>query len=88
MDKGHHTKGHDRYSRDTVVNKGHHSEQGTLLHVNKGHHSEQGTLLHVNKGHHSEQETPQQSRETTANKEQYSQQGTSWQTRLHHWIRF
>jgi len=29
VDKGHHTKGHDRYSRDTVVNKGHHSEQGT-----------------------------------------------------------
>ena len=71
---GHHTKAHNRYSRDTVVNKGHHSEQGTLLHVNKG--------------HHSEQETPQQSRETTANKEQYSQQGTSWQTRLHHWIKF
>ena len=70
---GHHTEGHDCYTRDTVVNKGHHSEQGTLLQVNKG--------------HHSEQETPQQSRET-ANKEQYSQQGTSWQTRLHHWIRF
>ena len=43
MNKGHHIKGHDRYSRDTVVNKGHHSEQGTLLQVNKGHHSEQGT---------------------------------------------
>ena len=56
--------------------------------MNKGHHSEQGTLLHVNKGHHSEQETPQQSRETTANKGQNNQQGTSWQTRLHHWIRF
>ena len=50
---GHHTKGHDRYSRDT-----------------------------------SEQETPQKSRETTENKGQYSQQGTSWQTRLHHWIKF
>ena len=55
--------------------------------MNKGHHSEQETLLHVNKGHHSEQETPHQSRETTANKGQFSQQGTSWQTRLHHWIR-
>jgi len=29
VNKGHHTKAHDRYSRDTVVNKGHHSEQGT-----------------------------------------------------------
>jgi len=56
--------------------------------VNKGHHSEQGTLLQVNKGDHSEQETPQKSRETTENKGQYSQQGTSWQTRLHHWIKF
>ena len=71
---GHHTEGHDRYTRDTVVNKGHHSEQGTLLQVTKG--------------DHSEQETPQKSRETTENKGQYSQQGTSWQTRLHHWIKF
>ena len=82
MNKGHHTK------RTRPLFKGHHSEQGTLLQVNKGHHSEQGTLLQVTKGDHSEQETPQKSRETTENKGQYSQQGTSWQTRLHHWIKF
>ena len=29
VNKGHHIKGHDHYSRDTVVNKGHHSEQET-----------------------------------------------------------
>ena len=46
-------KGHDRFSRDTLVNKRHHSEEETPQQsrettakdniANKGHHSEQGT---------------------------------------------
>ena len=48
MNKGHRTKGHDRYSRGTVVNKGHHSEQETPQQsrettANKEQYSQQGT---------------------------------------------